>query len=136
MECALIFYTACKTGYCETALDKRLNQEGLMIADIAVALSAVELGEAVNTFLNAYQTLFIIGDTERKDDKGLLQVLSLGLSGRSVLPKVEKIICKGVKTGYLLTILEKQIVILPDNPLAIEKLLQAELTQYLSMVTK
>lgn len=136
MECALIFYTARKTGYCETALDKRLNQEGLMIADIAVALSAVELGEAVNTFLNAYQTLFIIGDTERKDDKGLLQVLSLGLSGRSVLPKVEKIICKGVKTGYLLTILEKQIVILPDNPLAIEKLLQAELTQYLSMVTK
>ncbi|MCI6007337.1 hypothetical protein ACTQ3M_03830 [Oscillospiraceae bacterium LCP25S3_E10] len=128
MKTALIYYTAHKTGYCETALRGAVLPQGVDIDGIVAAVSPQNFGDSINNCLNKYDTLFVIGDTSRNDRAGIMPVLSCGLNEKNV--KAGKLQAGG-NTGYLLELDNKKIVVLPDQPEAITALASAQLIEYL-----
>lgn len=79
MKTALIYYTAHKTGYCETALRGAALPLGVDIDGIFAAVSLRNFGDSINSCLNKYDTVFVVGDTGRSDRAGIMPVLSCGL---------------------------------------------------------
>lgn len=128
MNSVLIFYTAHKTGYCETALKSVIAPMGINIENIIAAVSVQHFGESINNCLNSCDTLFIVGDISRTDKAGLMPVLSCGLKDAGVSA------CKinaEENTGYLLQLGNKKLVVLPDVPEQISRLVTVQLADYL-----
>lgn len=130
MNSALIYYTAHKTGYCETALRGCTEPLGVRINRVAASVSAVNLGENINSCLAEYNVLFIVGDISRSDKAGLMSVLSCGLAKQEV--KSRKINAEN-SIGYLLEFDNKKLIVLPDVPEKISGLVSAVLIEYLKM---
>ena len=128
MKTALIYYTAHKTGYCETALKGAALPLGVDIDGIFAAVSLRNFGDSINSCLNKYDTVFVVGDIGRSDRAGIMPVLSCGLGEKNV--KSGKFQAGG-NTGYLLEFDNKKIVVLPDRPEAITALVSAQLIEYL-----
>jgi len=130
MNSVLIYYTAHKTGYCETALKSVISPMGINIYNIIAAVSPSHLGESINNSLNECSTVFIIGDINRKDKSGLMPVLSCGLCNNNV--NSSRLQAENSK-GYLLELNEKKLIVLPDEPDKIGSLVTARLIDYLKM---
>lgn len=128
MKSALIYYTARKTGYCETALRSCTESIGVTIDKILASVTDTNLGDNINSCLAQYNTLFIIGDVSRRDKAGVMPVLSCGLKDKNVTAK--QIIADDSK-GYLLEFENKNLVVLPDSPEKISKLVSVPLLNYL-----
>ena len=109
MNTALIYYTAHKTGYCEASLRGSTEPLGVNICKVYASVTAKNLGENINTCLNEYKVLFIVGEKE--------------------------VVCRQIKAensrGYLMELEGKVIVILPDAPEKISTLVSAGLIEYL-----
>lgn len=133
MDYALIFYLAHKTGYCETALKNKLDNDSFIPAFVRAALTARQLGEGINEALNKLNLLFIIGDISAKGDVSLLSLLSRGLENAFPEPTAEKL-KSGRSEGYFITIGKKNIIVLPDSPDHIEKLVDSRLADHLKKV--
>ncbi|GHU81701.1 hypothetical protein AGMMS50284_2120 [Clostridia bacterium] len=132
MEYALIFYTAHKTAYCETALNSGLRTIQAKGEAIVAVTTPKDLGEAINLLLNKYDCIFVVGDLSRKDSNSVLRVLSAGLGAVNPQPICRRIRYKGYEDGYLInTIDRKQIVVLPDDPQAIEEIASVKMAPYL-----
>ncbi|MEE0858709.1 MAG: hypothetical protein U0M12_04485 [Acutalibacteraceae bacterium] len=128
MNSALIYYTAHKTGYCETSLRGCTEPLGVHICKVNASVSAENFGENINKCLNEYNVLFIVGDISRNDRTGLMPVLSCGLKNCNV--KSKQIKAENSK-GYLLELENKKLVVLPDQPEKISGLVSATLIDYL-----
>ena len=128
MNTALIYYTAHKIGYCEASLRGSTEPLGVNICKVYASVTAKNLGENINTCLNEYKVLFIVGDISRSDGAGLMTVLSRGFGEKEV-------VCRQIKAensrGYLMELEGKVIVILPDAPEKISTLVSAGLIEYL-----
>ncbi|MEE0060839.1 MAG: hypothetical protein UE295_08425 [Acutalibacteraceae bacterium] len=128
MKSALIYYTAHKTGYCETALKGCTESAGVNVDKVIAAVSDENLGQNINICLNDYNALFVVGDIQRNDKAGLMSVLSCGLKDFNVSSKILK---AEQSKGYLLEFENKKIVVLPDIPEKISRLVSAQLLDYL-----
>ncbi|MBQ1992096.1 MAG: hypothetical protein II233_04905 [Clostridia bacterium] len=133
MKSALIYYTAHKTGYCETALRGCTDSQGVYIDSVIASVSDENLGQNINACLDKYNALFVVGDILRNDKAGLMSVLSCGFKNLKVTSKeIRAEQCK----GYLLEFEGKKIVVLPDVPEKISRLVSAQLLEYLKMENK
>lgn len=133
MKSALIYYTAHKTGYCETALRGCTESQGVYIDSVIASVSDENLGQNINSCLDKYNALFIVGDISRNDKAGLMSVLSCGFKDLIVTSKeINAEQCK----GYLLEFEGKKIVVLPDIPEKISRLVSAQLLDYLKTENK
>ncbi len=128
MKSALIYYTAHKTGYCETAIKSCTESAGIKVDKVIAAVSDENLGQNINSCLNEYNALFVVGDILRNDKAGLMSVLSCGLKDLNIS---SKILNAEQSKGYLLEFENKKIVVLPDVPEKISRLLSAQLIDYL-----
>ena len=128
MKSALIYYTAHKTGYCETALRGCTSSQGVQIDSVIASVSDENLGQNINNCLSRYNALFIVGDMSRNDKAGLMPVLSCGFKDLIVTSKE---IRAEQSKGYLLELEGKKIVVLPDIPENISRLVSAQLLDYL-----
>lgn len=128
MKSALIYYTAHKTGYCETALRGCTESQGIYIDSVIASVSDENLGQNINSCFGKYNALFIVGDISRNDRAGLMPVLSCGFKNLNVTSKE---IRAEQSKGYLLEFEDKKIVVLPDIPEKISRLLSAQLLEYL-----
>lgn len=120
MKCALLFYTARKTGYCETALSGGIAAAA-DIDYIGAAVNADQLEESVNECLNKYNLLFVLGDITRRDDTSLVSAMSKGFGGIDKNVKSQRIMQKNETAGYYVALENKHIFLLGDNPGVIEK---------------
>lgn len=133
MKSALIYYTAHKTGYCETALRGCADSQGVYIDSVIASVSDENLGQNINACLDKYNALFVVGDISRNDKAGLMSVLSCGFKNLNVISKeIRAEQCK----GYLLEFEGKKIVVLPDVPEKISRLVSAQLLEYLKTENK
>lgn len=128
MKSALIYYTAHKTGYCETALRGCTESQGIYIDSVIACVSDENLGQSINSCFSKYNALFIVGDILRNDKAGLMPVLSCGFKNLNVISKEIK---AEQSKGYLLEFEDKKIVVLPDIPEKISRLVSAQLLEYL-----
>lgn len=128
MKSALIYYTAHKTGYCETALRGCTESQGVYIDSVIASVSDENLGQSINSCFGKYNALFIVGDILRNDKAGLMPVLSCGFKNLNVISKEIK---AEQSKGYLLEFEDKKIVVLPDIPEKISRLVSAQLLEYL-----
>ena len=133
MKSALIYYTAHKTGYCETALKGCTDSQGVYIDSVIASVSDENLGQNINNCLSKYNALFIVGDMSRNDKAGLMPVLSCGFKDLIVTSKE---IRAEQSKGYLLELEGKKIVVLPDIPEKISRLVSAQLIDYLKTENK
>ena len=128
MKSALIYYTARKTGYCETALRGCTESVGVAIDKVLASVTDTNLGDNINSCLAEYNTLFIVGDISRRDKTGVMPVLSCGLKHNAV--RAKQLIAEDSK-GYLLEFENKKLVVLPDSPEKISRLVSVPLINYL-----
>lgn len=133
MKSALIYYTAHKTGYCETALRGCTDSQGVYIDSVIASVSDENLGQNINACLDKYNALFVVGDISRNDKAGLMSVLSCGFKALKVTSKE---IRAEQSKGYLLEFEGKKIVVLPDVPEKISRLVSAQLLEYLKTENK
>ncbi len=116
MDCNLIFYSARKTGYCETALVTALCGEKHRITRVLSAFDPEMLGEKINESLSECNMIFIIGGIERNDGLSAPDLLSKAFSKNDPLPKSEELTLNGRTAGYKLSCLEQTILLFPDDP--------------------
>ena len=133
MKSALIYYTAHKTGYCETALKGCTDSQGVYIDSVIASVSDENLGQNINNCLSKYNALFVVGDISRNDKAGLMPVLSCGFKDLNITSKEIK---AEQSKGYLLEFEGKKIVVLPDIPEKISRLVSAQLIDYLKTENK
>lgn len=134
MKCALVFYTARKTGYCETALAGGIAA----VADIDCVIAAIDsalLEESVNRCLNKYNLLFVLGDINRSDNASLVSVMSKGFGGADKNVQAQRIINKDETAGYYVATKNKHIFLLDDNPDTIEKIASTKISDFIRGVT-
>lgn len=124
MECGLIFYTAHKTSYCESALELVLKGRNTKISSVFAAMAPSELGEFINKTLNEYDLVFIISNIKRTDVKSVLNVLSAGLSSFSPKPKVKTACLENGQTAQQVLMGKKKLIVLPDLPESIPELMK------------
>ena len=116
MDCNLIFYSARRTGYCETALNAALNRDKYKIARVLSAFDEKMLGEKINESLSECNMLFIVGGINRSDGLSTPDLLSKAFSKNEPLPKSEKLSLNGETAGYRLWCLYQTIFLFPDEP--------------------
>ncbi|MGN0498747.1 MAG: hypothetical protein ACI4F6_06780 [Acutalibacteraceae bacterium] len=122
MDCNLIFYSARKTGYCETALKAVLKNGKYRIARVLSAFDPEMLGDKINESLSECNVIFIIGGISRDDELSTPDLLSKAFSKNKPLPKSEKLLLDGEVAGYKLSCLKQTIYLLPDEPEKITQL--------------
>ena len=126
MECDLIFYSSRKTGYCESALVAALGSE-YKLTRVLSAFDPEMLGDKVNESLSECNLIFIIGGISRGDSFSTPDVLSKAFSKNDPLPESKKLELDGAAAGYSLSCLDQRIVLLPDDPEQITRLVPAAL---------
>lgn len=122
MECNLIFYSARKTGYCETALKGLLKSGKFSVGRVLTAFDPEMLGDKLNESLAECKAVFIVGGIDRSDELSTPDLLSKAFSKNDPLPKIEKLLLGKEAVGYKLTCLDQTVFLLPDNPQKITEL--------------
>lgn len=121
MECNLIFYSARRTGYCETALKSSLAAGKYSVSRVLSAFNPEMLGDKINESLSECKTVFVIGGISRDDELSTPDLLSKAFSKNDPLPKSEEIKLDGKVLGYKLSCLDQKIILLTDEPEEIPK---------------
>lgn len=116
MDCNLIFYSARKTGYCETALKASLKSGKYTVRRVLSAFDPEMLGDKINESLAECNAIFIIGGINRDDELSTPDLLSKAFSKNKPLPKSEKLLLDGKVAGYKLNCLKQTIYLFPDDP--------------------
>lgn len=122
MECNLIFYSARRTGYCETALKGLLKSGKYSVGRVLSAFDPEMLGDKMNESLAECKTVFVVGGIDRSDELSTPDLLSKAFSNNNPLPKSEKLLLGKETAGYKLTCLDQTIFLLPDSPEKITEL--------------
>lgn len=134
MKCAVIFYTARKTGYCETALSGGIASVA-NIDYIGAAVNPSMLEENINKCLNKYNLLFVLGNINRNDDASLVRIISKGFGGIYKSLEAQRIIHRDETAGYYIALENKHIFLLNDNPTVIEKIASEKISDFIRGVT-
>lgn len=118
MKCDLIFYLARKTGYCEKALKKQLEEMNLELNTVTASTTPVMLGEKLIASLGRCNLVFIVGGLGFSGKSGLSDVLSKALASTKVTSSDIKKLKNdlGKQYGYLIRCGKQMIVALPDRP--------------------
>ena len=138
MKCELIFYLAGRTGQLEELLEELLGGLGVIIAEVTAATSPEELAAALEKGVSRRNLLLVVGGLSRPDERNAARqaakLLSQPLS--SVNPPVFR---NGVSLtedhgrpeGFFLESGRQSLLLLPDDPGAVEALFDRQVTELL-----
>ena len=142
MKCELIFYLAGRTGQLEELLEELLGGLGVIIAEVTAATSPEELAAALEKGVSRRNLLLVVGGLSRPDERNAARqaakLLSQPLS--SVNPPVFR---NGVSLtedhgrpeGFFLESGRQSLLLLPDDPGAVEALFDRQVTELLQKST-
>ncbi len=135
MNCELIFYLATKTNLCEKAVTDSVSQMNLRFNCAKYATTPSKLGELVIDAFEHSGAVFIVGGLTSFDSNGIEDVFSRALSGKKLddLKKLKNPLSSC--DGYLVRKGSQLMIILPDEPEAIRKIMSGALESYLSDFT-
>lgn len=131
MNCEVIFYLAKKTNLCEKAVVSAVSDLSLRFNPAKYATEPPKLGKIVIDAFERSDLLFIVGGLTAFDSKGIENVLSRALAVKEPddLKKLKNPISSC--DGYLVRKGRQLMIVLPDEPNAIEAIMSAELRSYL-----
>lgn len=131
MNCELIFYLATKTNLCEKALESRLKHLDLCFQPALFATEPEALGKLVIDAFENTNIAFIVGGLSSDEKNGIKNILSKALASKSPddLKKLKNPLSDA--DGYLVRQGGQLLVVLPDEPEEIEKILDGPLNPYL-----
>lgn len=132
MDCRIVFYSARKTAFCEKALKKSFSELKLALADTCFATDAKSLGALLIDSFNKCNLVFVIGGLGFSDSRSVQRIISCATSD------VEIDECKKLKNekgedGYILRADNQLLVMLPDEPEQIEKIMQGPISMYIKI---
>lgn len=139
LNCELIFYLARRTGGCEEVLKKIVSRVGLRISTVSVSTKEGELCYALAQAVAHCNLVFVVGGLCSPIPQHINTVLSRALTiplrkdtqGGPVLKGARILHNPDGANGYLLESGRQAIVLLPDVPAQIVKLVESGLLQYL-----
>ena len=135
MKCELIFYLAGRTGQ---LLEELLGGLGVIIAEVTAATSPEELAAALEKGVSRRNLLLVVGGLSRPDERNAARqaakLLSQPLS--SVNPPVFRngvslTADHGRPEGFFLESGRQSLLLLPDDPGAVEALFDRQVTELL-----
>ena len=138
MKCELIFYLAGRTGQLEELLEELLGGLGVIIAEVTAATSPEELAAALEKGVSRRNLLLVVGGLSRPDERNAARqaakLLSQPLS--SVNPPVFRngvslTADHGRPEGFFLESGRQSLLLLPDDPGAVEALFDRQVTELL-----
>lgn len=131
MEYGLIFYTARKTAYCETALQRAMEKSSITPQSVCAAVTPQSLNTMVNDVLRKLPILILVGDIGRNDENSLTMLVSRGFAGGKENFTVQRLWSVNGTAGYMLKGKNKTVLCLPDSPEDIERLLDIKVTEFI-----
>ncbi len=131
MNCELIFYLATKTNLCEKALESRLQHLDLCFQPALFATEPETLGKLVIEAFEKANIAFIIGGLSSDEKNGIENILSKALANKvpDDLKKLKNPLSGA--DGYLVRQGGQLLVVLPDEPEEIGRILDGPLNSYL-----
>lgn len=130
MKCSIIYYSARKTSFCEKALKKCFPELGLNLSDAVFATKKETLGDALMKAFDGCDTVFTVGGLEFGDNRNVRDILSQAAAGS------DPTLCRrlqndGGDDGYLIRAGKQLLVMLPDEPEQIERIMRGTLADYI-----
>ena len=128
MDCSLIYYSARKTSLCEKALRRSAASLGLRIASSCFANDPRSLGERLSEAFGRCGVCFVAGGLGFSDSRSLSRILSNG-AARSQPDLLRRLPNENGDDGFVLRAGGQLLVLLPDEPEQIERLLGGKLSE-------
>lgn len=135
MDCRIVFYSARKTSFCEKSLQKNFSELGLVLADTSFATNSQSLGNLLIDAFNKCDVVFVIGGLGFSDHRSISGIISHAVADANVDE------CKKLKNeigddGYVLKAQRQLLILLPDEPQQIEKIMQGPIRGYIKIKDK
>ncbi len=122
MDCKIVFCSAKKTAYCEKTLKKLFSKSGIKLKGTSFSINAEGLGEQLCSALSECKAVFVIGGLDLEAERNPAEILSRAVSAERV-DDCKRIKNNGGPDGYYLRAGDSSLVLLPDDPKQIQKML-------------
>ncbi len=129
----ILFYHSGRTAHAEQAINDNLERAGLTMLESDVSVTPQELARQLSGVLSHTDLVFVVGGL----DGGIQStdnVLSSVLSKNADEIVSSKLIDKDGNTAYLMQCKRQTIVLLPDDPETIEKMMDARINSELKRI--
>lgn len=130
MNSSIIYYISYKTGYIQRNLNKKFRTvPDINVTSTAAAVSGDDLRERFAKSIEETDLIIIIGGLTATEDRNVMTILSDYFNETEMEVTFNKKILSpsGGKDGYLIKSGEKYIVVMPDEPEEIDKMIGSEL---------
>lgn len=135
MNSRIVFYTAAKTSYCEKTLRHCVAGLDVSVSGARFATDSKTLGEQLIAAFADCNMVFVIGGLGFTDRRCVKTILSNAAS-RIQPDEIKRIKNEGGSDACLLRAGNQLLVLLPDEPEQLERLLKGLLAQYLRVFVK
>ena len=130
MDCSVIYYSARKTSLCEKALRRGTASMGLRLASSCFATDAKSLGDRLREAFSRGRVCLVAGGLGFSDHRALSRILS-NAAARSQPDLLRRLPNEDGDDGYLLRAGDMLLVLLPDEPDQLERLLSGRLSEFI-----
>ena len=130
MKFSIIYYIAYKTGYIQRNLNKKLNMiKELELISTKAAVSPDDLSDKFKQSLESSELVIVIGGLSAETYRNVMTVLSDYFNEKQMEVTSNKKVVNpdGGNDGYLIKSGNKYIIVLPDEPESIDKMVGSEL---------
>lgn len=130
MDCKIIFYSARKTSFCERALLKSFSELDLLSVNTSFAADKQSLGKLLIEAYDECDIAFVIGGLGLDGEREIGDVISKALNSSDV-DEFKKLKNPDGNDGYVVNSHGQLLIILPDEPQEIEKIMQGSIGNYI-----
>lgn len=127
MEAGLLFFLARRTSACQRVMNRAAGYFSVDVSDIRVCVQKTGLNSNISRLLKDRPMIFLVGSSpERRPEcsEPIFKTLHVPLD-REGEPKGILKLQGAEKTGYLIESINQAIVVLPDDPYELLKMLPA-----------
>lgn len=134
MDCRIIFYSARKTSFCEKSLRKSFSELNLNLAAVTFSTNKQSLGKQLDEAFTECNIVFVIGGLGFDDKRALPKIIASAIS-ETEIDDYKKLKNELGEDGYLLRADNQILVLIPDEPEQIEKIMQGPVSKYIKVNT-
>lgn len=132
MDCRIIFYSARKTSFCEKSLRKSFSELNLNLAAVTFSTNKQSLGKQLDEAFTECNIVFVIGGLGFDDKRALPKIIASAIS-ETEIDDYKKLKNELGEDGYLLRADNQILVLIPDEPEQIEKIMQGPVSKYIKV---
>ena len=134
MDCSIVYYVSYKTGYIQRGLAKKFRtMTDITLRSGYAAVSVPDLHQKFSRALAESQLVVVIGGLSAAGDDNVMTALSEHFTSAALVPDFSKrIVNESGSDGYLIKTGDKYVLVLPDDPEAVQRMFGTELLKNIS----